>query len=125
MVGKIAAELYEKGLSCSECIFIACDRVYSLGAHKTCYDMLKAVSNGFGIGSVCSILTAAIMVFGIMFDETNAKRLRMELFSEVSRLYGGLSCPCLKKLMYDKGGCRSLIYEIGELTEKIINGQLK
>ena len=121
MVGMTALKYFRSGCSCSQCILKACADVYGLKPEASCYNMLGAISNGLGIGSTCSVLTAGIMVLGLIFGENAAKRLRLKFMSEASKIYGSLSCPALGRLMSDKGGCGKLIMEIGDILENIIN----
>lgn len=123
MLGETALEYFKRGYNCSQCIIKAAGDIYKLDLGINSMDMLRGVSNGFGIGGLCSILTAGIMVFGMLFDENTTKRLRIALLSEVSRKYGAVSCPCLSRKLSCSGGCGRLVKEVGNMIEDIIKGE--
>ncbi len=120
MIGKIALKYFKRGFNCSQCILKACDDFYGLSLGESCFDMLKCVSNGFGIGSLCSILSAGVMVLGLMFEENKVKSLRIRFLTEAAEALGGTNCPEIRRNMKSPSGCERAVETAGDLLEKII-----
>lgn len=120
MLGKLALKYYKEGYNCSQCIIKACDDFYKLNLDSRTYDILSCVSNGFGIGSICSVFAAAVMAFGLMFDERKAKALRIAFLTEANKKFGAADCPRVHSYMAKNGGCGKVIEETGEIIEKIV-----
>lgn len=120
MLGKLALKYFNEGCNCSQSILKACDEYYNIGLENRTYDMLKCVSGGFGIGSVCSVFVAAVMVFGLMFDEGKAKRLRIVFLEEAHKKFGGTDCPKVQAYMAERGGCGRVIEDVGDMIEKVV-----
>lgn len=121
MLGKLALKYYNEGFNCSQCIIKACDKFYGLGLENTTYDMLRCVSDGFGICSLCSVFAAGVMVIGLMFDERKAKGLRIAFLTEAAKAFGGTDCPKVRSYMHGRGGCARVIEAVGNMLEKIIS----
>ncbi len=119
MLGKIALKYFKDGSNCSQCIIKAAGEFYNINIDNNSYRMLSAVSSGFGIGSLCSVLTAGIMVFGLMFDECTAKRLRIRLLAKWREAMGSTDCSKIKAACKD--GCEKTVYYGAELIESLIN----
>ena len=112
----------KNGYNCSQCILKAAEKVFGISCSKACIDMCSAVNTGFGIGGICSVLVAGIMVFGVMFDAPTAKRLRIRLLSE-----HGKACPtdCGKlRNLGSKSGCEEVVGNAAGLIEEIIRSEL-
>ena len=125
MLGKIALKYYNNGLNCSQCIIKAVGEFYNINIDKQSFRMLSAVSNGFGIGSLCSVIAAGVMVFGLMFDENTAKRLRIRLLAKWEEAFGSANCSNIKASPACKNGCERAVYYGGELIESLINSTLQ
>ncbi len=119
MLKEKALYYYKKGYNCSQCILKAAEYVYKIPISNQSMKLCSAVNNGFGVGSICSVLVSGIMVFGIMFDEVTAKKLRIKLLSEFGRGHK-IDCISLKKEFND-GNCEKIVGEIAELIEFAIN----
>ena len=117
---KLAIEYYRNGYNCSQCILKAASVKFNFSLSKYCLKMCSPVSNGFGIKSTCSVLIAAIMVLGVMFNETCAKRLRIRFLNDFATKHGSLNCAHLKK---DR--CEEIISSAADILEKIILSEQK
>lgn len=111
---------YNMGYNCSQCILKACERVYKINIPKQCIDMCSAVNTGFGVGGMCSILVSGIMVFGLLFDEDTAKRLRIEFLSEFQSKHHSINCSDLKNERKQGLHCEELVMDIAELIQKTV-----
>ena len=67
-------EYYQNGYNCSQCLLKAADEKYNLKLSPQVYKSCSAINTGFGVGSICSVLIAGIMLFDIIFDKADAKR---------------------------------------------------
>lgn len=119
MLRKKALYYYKNGYNCSQCLLKACEQVYGISVSKQSLKLCSAVNNGFGIGNICSVLVSSIMIFGLMFNNNTAKKLRMKLLADFSEKHS-LNCTALKKEFND-ANCENIIGEIADLTEKIIS----
>lgn len=119
-----AEQLFNEGYNCSQCILKAGESSFGVPISKSCIRMCGAVNTGFGIGEICSVLIAGIMLFGLLFDQETAKRLRLKLLDECTQKYGKLSCGYLKSSEVKSGDCGRLIYELSGLIEQIIRAEL-
>lgn len=115
-----ALKYYQKGYNCSQCILKACEQEYGLRLPEDCLNMCGAINTGFGVGGMCSVLIAGVMVFGLLFDETDAKRLRLKLLSEFRDKYPSMDCSVLRRERQRGINCEQLVCDIAELIEKII-----
>jgi len=120
-LGKKAISFYNKGHNCSQCVMKAADICYELKLNRNALNMCEGINNGQGVGSVCSVLLAGIMVFGLLFDENDTKRARMLLLSECCDKYGSLDCAVIKKWRKNGKNCEDIIFEITNMVEKIID----
>jgi hypothetical protein len=117
-----ASEYYGAGYNCSECLLKAFSDVYGFPVPAQCYRMCGGINTGFGCGGTCSVLVAAIMIFGLLFDKETVKKLRMQLLYEFTELRKDVNCYALKKQA--SGDCRAVIDEMALITQKIINENL-
>lgn len=118
---------YREGYNCSQCLLKACEQTFNIPISKQTYGMCSAVSNGFGIGGMCSVLIAAIMVFGLLFNESTAKRMRLQLLNRFSAAYSSFNCCDLVKHRGAEKGCEVILGDIADMVESIIceNGYSK
>ena len=119
MLKEKALYYYRKGYNCSQCILKACESVYKIPISNQSMKLCSAVNNGFGIGSICSVLVSGIMIFGIMFYEVTAKKMRIKLLTMFNSKHS-LDCMSLKKEFND-GNCENIVGEIAQLIELIID----
>ena len=110
---------YSKGFNCSQCLLKACEYVYGVPVSKQSLKLCAAINNGFGVGNICSVIVSGIMIFGLLFDENTAKKLRMELLSVLNERHS-INCMALKKEFNDKN-CQNIIGEIADTVEEIIS----
>jgi|GEM_PF-267245 len=118
---KEALNYFEQGCNCSQCIIKALESYYNLNIDQQCVAMCSAVNSGFGVGGMCSLLTAGIMSFGLLFDEATAKRLRMKLLNEFTDQYDSINCGALIRDQQDENGCKQLICDVAGLIRRIID----
>ena len=119
MLNKIALYYHKKGYNCSQCILKACEEIYNIKCSEETLNLCSAINNGFGIGSMCSVLIAGIMVFGLLFEENTAKKLRLKLLLSFKEKHS-LDCISLKKEFNNKN-CDKIIEEISNIIENLIN----
>ena len=115
-----ALHYYNQGYNCSQCVLKALEDKYKVNIPKQSYAMCSAVSNGFGVGGMCSVLIAGIMAFGVLFDEQTAKRLRIKLLSRFQETHKSNSCESLKMERRSGRKCEVLVADIAELIDEII-----
>ncbi|NLM13286.1 MAG: hypothetical protein GX209_06035 [Epulopiscium sp.] len=120
-----AVYYYNKGYNCSQCMLKAAEEHYGLNIPQECYDVCKGLNTGLGIGSTCTLISAATMIFGLLFDEKTVKRLRMRYIDAFHDLHHALNCSQLKSLREYYGNCSILIEEAADLLEKIISEEKK
>ena len=112
---------FNNGYNCSQCILKAAEDIFNIAVPKQCLDMCNGVSTGFGINSICSVLMAGIMVFGLLFDEVCVKRLRIKLLDAFKLEQGEISCQNLRKKHSTGLKCDQVVYDAAKLIHKIIN----
>lgn len=120
MLKKKALYFYNNGFNCSQCIIKACESVYNIPISRQAIKMCSTVNNGFGVGGMCSVLIAGIMVFGILFDEDIAKSKRIKFLSEFQEKHKDINCAQLKSERKHGSRCEELIGEVSDLIEKIV-----
>jgi C_GCAxxG_C_C family probable redox protein len=111
---------YRQGYNCSQCLLKAAEAVYHISGGKDTMAMLNGVNTGLGVGGICSLLIAGTMVFGLLFDETEVKRLRMKLLDMFMEKNGSINCCELIKKRGSSGSCGELVGEVADMVEKII-----
>lgn len=120
MLRKNALYFYNKGYNCSQCLLKAAEKTYGIDISKQAMKMSQAINNGFGIDSICSVLVAAIMIFGLMFNEDTAKSLRIKLFNEFYEKHKSLNCGKLKSKKDSVNGCSQVIGTVADIVERLI-----
>lgn len=113
---KLALEYYKNGYNCSQCILKAAADRFDIVLPKKCLNMCRGINNGFGVGSVCSVLVAAIITLGLFFNEQSLKRVRINFLNDFNSKYGSLNCAQLKS----KNNCEKIISDVAQILEKII-----
>lgn len=113
-----AVYFYEEGESCFDCILKASEYKYGLYVPKECYMSFKGFSNGFGIGGMCSALSGAIAVLGLLFDEEDVKTLRLKFLMEFRKRYGSYNCMSVYESV--SGRCELVIKTAADILEDII-----
>ena len=116
----LATDYYNRGYNCSQCILKAFETKYKIPITKQAYEMCTGINTGFGVGTTCSVLVAGIMIFGIMFDEQTAKRLRMKLLNTFHDRHKSLNCDALLKKRGSNRKCDKIVFEVAEMIDNII-----
>lgn len=105
------------GENCSLALLRAASDQYGFPLSKELIDSCGAVCSGFGIGSICSALVAAIMILGILFEPEEAKKQRLFFLLAFREKFGAMDCPTLSAGKLD---CIDLMGDIGALLEETI-----
>lgn len=111
-----ALAYYAQGLNCAQCILAAAADQYQMELSPKQLQALNPISAGFGIGGFCSVLVAVLMVFGMLFDEEEAKSLRTRFLFHFQEQYGCLNCG-----MLSRGDCSILIGDAAEWMQQLID----
>ena len=105
------------GENCSRIILQAAAEEYGICLSEDILSACKGIQSGFGIGSFCSGLAAAVMVLGLLFDEDTVKSKRIQFLFQVQERFASLNCSSLSLQQED---CEGLLMEIGEILQDII-----
>ena len=105
----------QAGENCSRIILQAAEEEYDISLSQDILTSCNGISGGFGIGSLCSGLIAAVMVLGLLFDEETVKEKRILFFFLVQEKAGVLDCM---RLSSDE--CTELLEMIGEVLQEVI-----
>jgi len=124
MLGKLAVNYFEQGYNCSQCILKAANDVYKLNLDDNCYNMLKGYYAGLSIGSICTVISACTMVFGLMFNVSKTKKLRMNFISQFQNKYNAINCSQLKNRNSNNVDCLDIILFSSNLLQKIIDNEI-
>lgn len=116
----LALKFYNEGYNCSQCIIKAFQEKYDYPISDDVYLGLIAVNTGMGIGSFCSALVAAVMIFGFVFDKETAVRARLKLISCFDAYFGSLNCSGLNASKNKYKGCEKVISMAAYFTERIL-----
>lgn len=65
------------------------------------------MKNGLGIGSVCSALSAGVMVLGLFLTPEQVKKERIKLLADCAEMFGNINCVLLSDA--DDEFCRDII----------------
>ena len=105
----------QTGENCSRIILQAAAEEYDISLSQDILTSCNGISGGFGIGSLCSGLIAAVMVLGLLFDEETVKEKRILFFFLVQEKAGVLDCMRLSS-----DDCTELLEMIGEVLQEVI-----
>ena len=105
----------QAGENCSRIILQAAAEEYDISLSQDILTSCNGISGGFGIGSLCSGLIAAVMVLGLLFDEETAKEKRILFFFLVQDKLGVMECMRLSS-----DDCTELLEMIGEVLQEVI-----
>ena len=105
----------QTGENCSRIILQAAADEYNISLSQDILTSCNGISGGFGIGSLCSGLIAAVMVLGLLFDEETVKEKRILFFFLVQEKAGVLDCMRLSS-----DDCTELLEMIGEVLQEVI-----
>lgn len=117
MLGEYALEYYNQGSGCGQCIIMAAEKVYGIKSCKGIENAMRGISNGLGVGSVCSVPVACIMVIALVCeDEAEMKMKRLMFMERFKKSLGSYDCGTLQK----KAECYELIKKGCDILEKIV-----
>ena len=115
MLGERIRTYCQAGENCSRIILQAAAEEYDISLSQDILTSCSGISGGFGIGSLCSGLIAAVMVLGLLFDEETIKEKRILFFFLVQEKLGVLDCMRLSS-----DDCSEILEMIGEVLQEVI-----
>ncbi len=122
---KYKSEEYD--YSCSECFLHAGNDFFDLNLDKKTFKIAAPFSGGMFTEGVCGIVTAGLMILGVLFTNDVAhkssqlKEISKEWVKEFENVKKSIQCNELKKLYRDPiTNCNELIYSSAELFQKIV-----
>jgi hypothetical protein len=117
MLGNLAVDYYRQGYSCSRCILLAVSKRYGISTEQL-YKALGGVSNGFGVGALCSVPVVCVMVLGLIYpDEVVVKQRRLSFLMEFRSRLKSLNCS---ELQQTHKGCEYIIKTGCDILEGLI-----
>lgn len=116
-------EYYYQGYNCSQCILKAAEQKYKIPISKQSLNLCKGICNGFGIGGICSVIVAGIMILGMLLDEETLKVARLKLINAFQDQYSCVSCSQIKKNI-GQNTCENFIVEAADIIDRIISEYL-
>ena len=105
----------QAGENCSRIILQAAAEEYNISLSQDILTACSGISGGFGIGGLCSGLTAAVMVLSLLFDEETVKEKRIQFFFLAQEKLGALDC-----LRLSANDCGKILEIIGEVLQGVI-----
>ena len=105
----------QTGENCSRIILQAAAEEYDISLSQDILTSCSGISGGFGIGSLCGGMIAAVMVLSLLFDEETVKEKRILFFFLVQEKSGVLDCMRLSS-----DDCTELLEMIGEVLQEVI-----
>lgn len=109
----------DAGENCSRVILQAAAEEYGISLSEDILSACGGINGGFGVGSMCSGLVAAVMVLGLLFDEEEVKLRRILFLMKIQEWYGYLDCCRLSALGED---CSGVLKKIAEILQEVIDG---
>ncbi len=119
MLKERALRYYKTGCNCSQCILKAAEEEYGLTIPQECYECCEGIYNGFGIGSVCSVLIGCIMVIGLSGVDVSCRRLYMT--ERFNSKFCSVNCGCLIR----DNECSNIIADACDILEDILTEDSK
>lgn len=116
----LAYKYYCEGWGCGQSIIKAADTKYSIDLKGELLKAVSAAGNGFGYGGLCAAPAAAILLFGYIFDENTAKRLRIMFLNEFSMKYDSFNCCSLA----GSCGCENVIMDAADIADRLISAEM-
>jgi C_GCAxxG_C_C family probable redox protein len=126
-------ELIEQGygeqqdFNCAEKILYGANEAYQLGLEKNALRLSAGFGGGMGIGSVCGVLTASVMVLSCLFVSDKAhesdqiKKMTQELFQNYRQEMGEIDCrPLQTRYRTKEIKCRAVIVKAAEILDCMI-----
>ncbi|MBO5150090.1 MAG: C-GCAxxG-C-C family protein, partial [Anaerotignum sp.] len=91
----------EAGENCSHIILQAAAEEYGISLSEDILMACSGINGGFGVGSMCSGLVAAVMALGLLYDEEEIRMKRILFLVKAQEKFGGLDCCRLSALGQD------------------------
>ena len=134
----LSVRYFQNGLYCSEAILRAFNEVYELGFPEDQYKVSTPFGSGLGeSGCSCGAVTGGVMVLGLVCGRTHNYESERVSFTAVNELHDrfrkahkALCCRILTKDVEwnsaeHKLRCEKLVQDAAEITEDIIQRELK
>lgn len=86
-----AIRYYREGTECAKCILLAASHEHKEITEEV-ISTAGAISNGFGVGTICGCLVSGLMVISAVLGETEAKTSRILLMSDFKLRFGSINC---------------------------------
>lgn len=116
--------------NCAEKILYGANQVYGLELSDNSLKMAAAFGGGMGMEATCGVITAGLMVLGMLHTETVAHKSETmrPIANRFLEMYmdkmGSLNCKVLKETYKtDEEGCYRVIYEGAVILDQIILSQ--
>ncbi len=117
----------EEDYNCAEKILYGSNQVYDLGISSKSLKMCAAFGGGMAIEDKCGVITAGLMVLGLLFTETVAhqsealKPIALEFMNKYETSMGSIDCGPLKNNHRDdQSGCYKVILEGAKVLDEVI-----
>ncbi len=114
----LAVKFHREGCNCSQCIIKAYAVKYAKRLDENFYKALNGIYNGFGVGALCSVFVACVMVLSLEFSEDEIAEKRMIFCNKFYEKFGDINCSKLKK---DYDNCEYIIGSGAEILENMID----
>jgi len=121
---QLAIKFYKQNYNCSQCILKAASVKFNFDLSQQALDICSTINNGFGIQSTCSAIIGCLMSLGIIFNNIDAKRIRIKFLNEFICKYKSINCAQLKRQDLNKYKCEKLISDMAEIFENIILNEI-
>lgn len=118
---KLAVQYYQDGYGCSACIIKAAEHKYGIKLDSKAYKMLASINTGFGVGEMCSVVIACVMVLGLIYGEQDYKKPRLVFLNEFQQQFGSTNCTYLLRYRKEDTMCQNLVESAAKLLDKVIS----
>ena len=115
MFAEKAISYYNDGCNCSECMLKAYSDIYGTKIDDQLSSASKVINNGFGVGSMCSLLITGVIILSIHFGTDEARGKRLIMLEKFYDKFGNFNCAIVKKK-----GCENVIREACGLLEELL-----
>jgi hypothetical protein len=98
----------------------SCD-TYSINAdrHKLC-EAVRGISNGFGVGAMCSVPIACTMIIGLLYsNEADIKGKRLKFMLRFNKALGSFNCSSIQ---HSVKGCEQVIALGCDILSELLEG---
>lgn len=120
---KLAVQYYQDGYGCSACIIKAAEHKYGFKMDSKAYKMISSINTGFGVGEMCSVVIACVMVLGLVYGEQDYKKPRLIFLTDFQRLFGSTNCSYLLRYRKSDTMCQKLVESAAGLLDNIISNR--